>query len=341
MSITGSMICTGATMDSIVQNAGIDANTTIVITTGYNQGSATATPSQSFVNTSRAYASFRYWGFPKNRIKVLQGGNEAWAAVSPLVKTATVVPKSTYGVAQNGVPAANTAMRVSLPEMISYVKGIVAGNSGKVVIVDTVRPATNTTSTTDLLESGYTVFEGAMKGSYRFPAPELAPNNYYLDTAAVKAKLSAGSDTSGTGTMGDSRRDTAKTFISICRAGNYASVGFFALDGIAYYNSDVEVKWYDGSYGQWNLLASSDHVALNGQNAGGKLKVGSIWDTHSLMDNLTWTKDINPARTIVNYGYRVYSVEPSYAEGNQIEVEDSKYRSAGGAAGGSSGGGGC
>jgi hypothetical protein len=226
--------------------------------------------------------------------------------------------------------------------MINYVKGIVAGNANKVVVLDTIRPATQISSTTDLLASGYTPFEGAMKGSYRFPYTVVAVNNIFKDAATYRAEIAAALGTDGVTALGETNRDSAKTFISLCRAGNAASVAYFALDGIAYYDSNVDVKWYDGSYGQWNLLASSDHLALNGTNAGGKLAVGSIWDTTGLMDNLTWTKDLVPAKTVVDYGYRVLVVEPSFAEGNQIETADKAYSTSTGSTSTSgSGGSGC
>lgn len=332
MNITGSMVCKGSAMDALIKAKGIDQHTTIVI-----NGSST-------INMSRAYATFRYWGFPKNRLKVLQGGNAAWtAAGNTLTTAAPVIKESTYTVTPNGTPTVNTEMRASLGEMIGYVKTIVAGNPNKVVVVDTIRGAgpPQTTSTTDLLEPGYTVFEGAMKGSYRYPyATFVTSGLYFKDEATIKSDLSAALGTDGVTALGDSGRDTAKTFISVCRAGNAASVGYFALDGIAYYNSNVDIKWYDGSYGQWNLLAASDHLAKNGASAGGKLAVGSIWDTTSLMDNLNW--NVDNGRAVVNYGYRVLAVEPSYAEGNQVEAEDKAYRSAGGGtASGSASGGGC
>lgn len=347
-SVTGSMVCNGATIDSIIQNAGIDQNTTIVITSANAAG---------FINVARAYTTFRYWGFPKNRLKVLNGGNAAWDVDNDLTTVAPTVKKSTYGVAQNGTSTVNTDIRVSLPEMIAYVNGIVAGNTAKVTLIDTVRGATNISSTTDLLATGYTPFDGAIKGSYSYFAPSMtapASTLYFKDAATIKSDLSAALGTDGTTAMGDSTRDATKTFIAFCRAGNYASVGFFALDGITYYNDpNVDVKWYDGSLGQWNLLATSDHTAVDTTgatvNAGGKLAVGSIWDTTSLMDNLTWNvsravSSTNPAqRTIVNYASRVYGVEPSFAEGNQIETEDRAYRStvSGSSSGSSGGGGGC
>lgn len=353
--VTGSMVLTGAAMDTLIQNAGIDGNTTVVFT-----NNATNT-----INEARAYTTFRYWGFPKNRLKVLQGGNAGWVAGGyELTKAVPAVTRSTFGVAQDGTTRVNTEMRVSLPEMINYVKGIAAGNAGKVTLVDTVRGAGNPlakiTSTTDLLATpaAYTPFDGAMKGSYSYGAPAMvspAGSLYFKDAATIKADLAAALGTDGLTALGSANRDATKTFISLCRAGNYASVGFFALDGIAYYNDPtVDVKWYDGSYGQWNLLAASNHTAVDTLgatvNAGGKLAVGSIWDTTSLMDNLTWNVGRTVSATdltqrpIVNYASRVYTVEPSFADGNQIETADKAYRSTvspASAGGSGSGGGGC
>lgn len=335
--ITGSLVLGGKAMDALIQQYGIDGNTTIVLTSGQ------ASP----VNVTRPYATFRYWGFPKNRIKVLQGGNTAWTAAGyTLTKVAPVIKSSTYGVALGGSTNVHTEMRASLTEMIAYVKSIVAGNPNKVVIVDTVRLNTNVTSTADLLESGNTPMEGAMKGSYRYYATQFTNPTGSLtfkDAATILADLAAAPGTDGTTLLGAANRDAAKTYISICRAGNFASVGYFALDGIAYYNSNVDVKWYDGSYGQWNLLVGKDKMgAVNTTtNAGGQLQVGSVWETTDLMDNLTWSVDLG--KTVVNYGYRLYAVEPSFATGNQLEDEDRAYRSVTTTSGGSAsgGGGGC
>lgn len=334
----GAVVCTGATMDTLIQNAGIDKYTTIVVTS-----------SGSIVDLARTYTTFRYWGFPKNRIKVLNGGNAGWTAAGYALTTkASTVVKSTYGVSQNQSNV-NTDMRTSLVEMIAYVKDIVAGNTNKVTLIDTVRGSATVVNATvsgptgDLITTGVTPFDGAIKGSYSYFAPRMVTSGlYFKDPAAIRADLIAAYGTDGVTQLGEANLDATKTFVSFCRAGNYASVGYFALDGIAYYNSNVDVKWYDGSLGQFNMLASSDHVAVNGTNAGGKLAVGSIWDTTSLLDNLTW--NVDRAQTIVSYGHRVFAVEPSFADGNQLEDADRAYRSAvsstsGGAVAG--GGGGC
>lgn len=339
LSATGAMVCTGAVMDTLIQNAGIDANTTIVLTT--NSGSA--------LDLTRPYATFRYWGFPKNRIKVLDEANPGWVTAGyALTSQPTVVKKSTYGVSQ-GQSNVNADMRASLSEMIATVKGIDAGNAGKVYILDTVRPAAGVFSTQDLIVPStpklYTPFDGFVKGSYRFPLASLVTGTKFKTADEIKAVISGalyGDSATSSTKIGDANRDAAKSFITMCRAGNNASQGYFVLDGIAYYNSSVDIKWYDGSLGQWNLMASKDHLAANGTNAGGKLAEGSIWDTTSLMDSLTW--NIDRSLIVVDYSTRVYGIEPSFAEGNQLEEADKAYRSvvispSGGAA--STGGGGC
>lgn len=351
LNATGAMVCSGTAMDTLIQNAGIDAYTTIVLTT--NSGSA--------LDLTRPYATFRYWGFPKNRIKVLQGSNPAWTTAGyALTVQPTVVQKSTYGVSQ-GRSNVSADMRTSLSEMIATVKGIVAGNAGKVYVLDTVRPATapgGVFRTVDLITSGfYTPFDGFVKGSYGFPLASLVTGTTFKTPAEIQTAISnafEGSYSTSAPTLGVAKRDAANTFITMCRAGNNASQGYFVLDGIAYYNSSVDIKWYDGSLGQWNLMATSDKTAVNTSgatvNAGGKLKVGSIWDTTTLMDSLTWNVGRTISATnlaqmpIIDYTSRVYTVEPTFAEGNQLEEADKAYRSvviapSGGAAVG--GGGGC
>lgn len=329
LNTTGNMVCNGKTMDALVQKTGIDANTTIVLTSSTNT-----------INMTRAYATLRYWGFAKNRIKVLQGGNAAWTAAGyTFTKAVPVIKASNYCVAPDNTTKVNTDMRVSLSEMITYVKNIIAGNPNKIIVLDTIRPDTQISSTTDLIDAGYTPFEGAMKGSYRFPYANVVTSGlYFKDAATLKNDISAGTAYNKT-TLGDANRDAAKTFIVFCRAGNAASVAYFALDGIAYYDSNIDIKWYDGSLGQWNTMVTKDRTAVDTTgktvNAGGQLAVGSIWDTTALMDNLTWTvgtyvdpKATPPVqRSVVKYDNRVYAVEPSFADGNQIETEDKAYRS--------------
>ena len=54
------LVCSGSKMDALIRKLGIDDNTTIVFTMGDGTNVLAAT---------RAYFTFRYWGFPKGKLK--------------------------------------------------------------------------------------------------------------------------------------------------------------------------------------------------------------------------------------------------------------------------------
>ena len=330
--LTGQLVPSGAKMDALIQKLGIDANTTIVFT-------SSDTEVGSPWNLTRGYTTFRYWGFPKNRLKVLDGGNLAWKnagyAMTPVIPTIT---KSSYCVTPDNVSRIRTDLRASLSDMIAAVAAGTATNDfidGRAT--DPVVPG----PTSDLIDTSaptkYVVFEGLMKGGRAYSYANLidGTTKKFKSIADIKAGLNI--------------PVTAKSVYAICRAGNIASALFFAIDGYAYYNEvesgAMKAVWYDGSWGQWGLMASSDKVGTSTTNAGGKLAVGSVWDTTLLTDSLTYNIDAVPARTIVTYTTRLNNPEPSLAEGNQLENADAAYRSpittTTGGGGGSGGGGGC
>jgi thiosulfate/3-mercaptopyruvate sulfurtransferase len=86
----------GLRMDALVQKYGIDGGTTIVIT-----GTPAGGAGPGFI--TRVYFLFRYWGFPKNRLKMLDGSNPGWtAAGNSLTTTAQALPApSTFSVQKN------------------------------------------------------------------------------------------------------------------------------------------------------------------------------------------------------------------------------------------------
>ncbi|WP_243371046.1 selenite/tellurite reduction operon rhodanese-like protein ExtH [Geotalea sp. SG265] len=331
--LTGSMVPEGAKMDALIQKLGIDANTTIVFTSSEAEVG-------SPWNLTRGYATFRYWGFPKNRLKVLDGGNKAWKAAGFAMTTdIPTIARSTYVVTPNNVNRVRTDLRASLTDMIA---AVTAGTATNDFIDGRASSPTVPGPTQDLIDlstppTKYVVFEGLVKGGRAYGYANLidATTKQFKSIDAVKAGLNISA--------------TAKSVYTICRAGNIASTLFFAIDGYAYYN-EVETGafkavWYDGSWGQWGLLASSNKVGSSTVNAGGKLAVGSVWDTTLLTDSISYNVDAVPARAIVTYNTRLSSPEPSLADGNQLEKADAAYRSpvtssTGGAAAGG-GGGGC
>jgi 3-mercaptopyruvate sulfurtransferase SseA len=337
--LTGALAPDGTTMDALIQRLGIDANTTIVFTTSEAEAG-------SPWNLTRGYTVFRYWGFPKERLKVLDGGNKLWKAKGYEITTVKpTIARSTYCVTPNNVSRIRTDLRAALPEMMAAVTAGTALND----FIDgrsTDAPAINPTGgTTDLIDtSKYVVFEGGLKGS-RYKAHTLLHTSGDFKTIdEVKTALAIPAN--------------AATVYTLCRAGNIASVLFFAIDGYAYYNEvaagALKAVWYDGSWGQWGLL--SDSTAN-----GGKLPAGSVWktDVAAFTDTLTFNVGrnivpVSPATTpptylsatsanIINFSSRLTSPEPPLAAGNQLEEADAAYRSpvtvtTGGTASGSGGG---
>ena len=111
------MVPDGAHMNALVRKYGIDGRTTVVLTGGSGTGSA-----GNYLSVTRTYWTFRYWGFPKERLKLLDGINTAWKAAYGLsTAAAPAVMPSTYSVTSNRVLRSD--LRASLAEMISAADG--------------------------------------------------------------------------------------------------------------------------------------------------------------------------------------------------------------------------
>lgn len=362
----------GPHMDAIIKKAGIDENTTLVFT------------SNSLLNATRLYATFRYWGFPKNRLKVLNGVDSGWRSAGNTMSTiAPTITPSTYGIAPNGVNRVQPQLRASLGEMISTVQNydptkhaiidtlsnpanVLAQpvTAGDVSAVPPVPPSARPSnmykghpgSTSGLLPyavsttTEYVVFEGHMKNAVNLYQGSLYASNKFVPT-------DDGTPTSLKSRFNAVGMDETKTAYVYCRAGNAASIEFFALDGILNWN----VQWYDGSWGQWGLMADKK---------GGKLKAGSIWSTYGLSvsdpvpdtidtlqpkyvrdatDNVTYNIDNKPLQTEKVPSPPFYAIQPLpyYPEldtftsvtdprANQVENQDSVYKSPVTTTGGSS-----
>ncbi len=312
---TGELVPSGTKMDALIQKLGIDANTTIVFTSSDAEVGAPW-------NLTRGYVTFRYWGFPKNRLKVLDGGNKSWKAAGyPMTNEVPVITKSSYCVTAGNVSRIRTDLRASLTEMIAAAQaGTVKAGTGTGDIID--GRATDPTvpgPTTDLMDgTKYVVFDGLIKGGRAYSYANLidATTKKFKPIATIKSGLNIPA--------------SAKSVYAMCRAGNVASALFFAIDGYAYYNETelgtMKAYWYDGSFGQWGLLSS------NSAN-GGKLPANSVWDTSALTDSLTYnlgktvgTKTL-AIGDIINYSTRLVNPPPSLSLGNQLEEADEAYRS--------------
>uniref|UniRef100_C6E9N8 Rhodanese domain protein n=1 Tax=Geobacter sp. (strain M21) TaxID=443144 RepID=C6E9N8_GEOSM len=308
----GSMVATGAQMDALIKKAGIDENTTIVFTTSSGEMNSNA-----LWYLTRGYTTFRYWGFPKERLKVLDGGNLAWvAAAGTMTSAVPAITTSSYGIAPNGANRVRQELRASLSEMMDAVtanskdfidgRGSIAGGTTDLIVTATPVP--------------FVVFEGRLSGTNS----RILPYTNLVDATTKQFK-----SVLDVQTLLDIKSDTAYT---LCRAGNIASVLFFAVDGYAYSDGTKKAVWYDGSWGQWGLMADL--------NNGGKLPAGSAWSTIALTSG--YSDNATAGRTVVDISNRLLSPHPAFPA-NPIEEADKAYLSplvptSGGSSGG---GGGC
>ena len=179
----------GAHMDALIQKYGIDGNTTVVITTG------AASPAASAILTAtRTFWTFRYWGFAKEKIKILDGVNFAWKAAYGLDTGTPPAPTpSSYSVKKNS--RLRTDLRASLSDMINVAEGRVAN----AVAVDMRSSPTDGSyvgkrgSTTGVFNPGsdYVAFEGHLKGGKALLYTDMfdPANNYRFKAADVLAAM--------------------------------------------------------------------------------------------------------------------------------------------------------
>jgi 3-mercaptopyruvate sulfurtransferase SseA len=351
--VTYTEVATGARMDELITELGITQNTTIVFT------------GSSYTNPCRAYFTFRYWGFPKNRLKVLDGlhnnvvGYPTWRISYPSdwgTVTAPPAAATTYRVTDNGT--LRNDLRVSLSEMIDYAEGRVPNALAIDVRGITAPVSYNGTpggtggSFPSPSTADYKVFEGHINGAKLITYSDLyyasATGLLFKDTDTVKNYFTDAS-------VG---LDSTKTAYIYCRVGYMGAVAFFALDGILGW----PVAFYDGSWSQWGLL--SGNAAM-----GGMLDPSSPWTTdisarsevivyndpaarpiEVLAYNGTTCTGTNTGGTIVynpvdcNLNPDLYAAPDSFAtSGNQIEEDDRAYMKSGsgGSGGGGGGSGGC
>jgi 3-mercaptopyruvate sulfurtransferase SseA len=241
------MVIDGPSIDNLVKKLCINENTTIVFV---------ASKGQNALNPARAYFTFRYWGFPKERLKILNGGENGWetaattgtwAASYALNATVPTVTPSTFSVRNlYAGSTTNFNMRTSIGEMIS--------------VVDKVNAATLTTGPTGVVS----ILDA------RGGAPTTYIANAGVDDFAQYAESAAGSTSTYKATsdliarLGTFSVTSAKTMNYVyCASGVRASSVFFVLDGILGWPTTL----YDGSWNQWSAYRAQTAPAVSPGNA--------------------------------------------------------------------------
>ncbi|MFO1196527.1 MAG: selenite/tellurite reduction operon rhodanese-like protein ExtH [Burkholderiaceae bacterium] len=317
---TGTEVLDGPSMDGLVQRMGVNGNTTVVFV---------ASKGQNALNPARAYFTFRYWGFPRERLKVLNGGEDGWDkaatagawgpafalsnAAAPTVAASTFTVRNWY--VANGNSTANFGLRTAIGEMIGVVDRINAGSL-----------ATDATgvSILDVRGGNPSVFirTAGVDDFAQYAASGTGNTSTYKPTSDLTARLASFGITSA----------KSMTYV-YCASGHRASSVFFVLDGILGW----PVSLYDGSWGQWSSYAST--ATAN--------KVAAAWQTDVNSPGTTLNRSsgaITPAGTgiVLDAVANALYTSVTDARANQMLNEDKAYFTSGSSKGGSSstGGGG-
>lgn len=288
------MVLDGAAMDEMLQQHGIDKNTTVIITSSKD----------NTYHPARAYFLFRYWGWPKNRIKVLDGFNGAWEG--ELTSTPTVCRgPDDFSVKDR--------KRVLVDERASLSEAMQMVLDGTAMMVDMRGDKSGAGSTSGVFppSGDYVVFEGTPIGGGSF-----VWKDFNIDYDRGDLRFNSAEEIEQA--LMANGIDGSKPIISYCRTGYIASVGYLVLDAIL----DWDVMAYDGSWSQWGKMSAAD----TGKE--GELPEGSLWAVDSLyMELINYNSDA---------GYEVESLQldpdahdacpsPFASCANNIEAEDLDY----------------
>jgi molybdopterin synthase sulfurtransferase len=244
---TISQVVTKAQMDDIIQRTGIDENTVVVIT-GTNM-----------MQIGRAYFNFRYWGFPRYRLKVLNGTTAGYKAEGfDLVGTypAPAAP-STFSVCNL---EQNTHLRASFAEMMQ----VAADDDATTVVVDVRTPNefNGVVGATGGAAGGTKVaFEGHIRTAVHSNYVDLTTSGNAASPLKTAEEIKA--------IMSEIGVSSTDTNYSYCRTSWRAGVHFLALDALLGWPSKI----YDGAWIEWGQMAD------NGSAIGGALAATSPWRT--------------------------------------------------------------
>ena len=255
---------TKAQMDALIRRANIDSDSIVIIT------------GSKMTGISRAYFNFRYWGFPRQQLKVLNGTNATYAVAGfPLQAEDPPVPgPCQYSVCSTKGPASFSAVRASFAEMLA----VAEDNDSKTIIIDSRPPEEyagkpgSTPINKD--KTGYVAFEGHLRTAvnldYKTFLLEQSNGNPLLPQEDLLKILNK------------HNMDANKVSFVYGRNGQDDAVLFLALDA----GLNLPVKLYDGGWSQWGQMAG------NSPDKGGPLQEDSPWrtDTESRSESIAFNK---------------------------------------------------
>jgi 3-mercaptopyruvate sulfurtransferase SseA len=264
VSVNPFQVATREQMDAIISRTNIDADAVIVLTGG------------SLTGIGRAYFNFRYWGFPRQQLKVLNSTMKGYRAAGyPLQREAPPSPEiSLYSVCSAPGLSAFSAIRASLAEMLKLAEKTADG----VIIVDS-RPAaayegSPGSTLLDRETQAYAAFEGHVKNALNL-------DSRLLLVAGNEARQLLPKDDLQKVMQAHHIIEDKISFVYGSN-GQEDSLLFLALDA----GLNWPVKLFDGGWSLWGQLAG------NSPTSGGMLPDDSPWrtDTPARSAAITYNK---------------------------------------------------
>jgi 3-mercaptopyruvate sulfurtransferase SseA len=305
----GVMMATGPMMDALIQKLGIDGSTTIVFT--IPKGSTDSEHLQAAV----AFWTFRYWGFARERVKLLNGGDDAWeAAGQPLTDAVVSVTPSSYSVTGNKL--LKDTLRTSVGEMLTTIDSINRDQSLR-----------NTWQFLDV--RGYTVspyLANALRGNgpMQFITDrvngESTRNRLYPDAATLRTRLASNPVYDGPNVA---YMSPDKKTIVMCGTSTNCAPAWVLYDAVLGV-PEGNIASYDGSSGQWNNYSFAKIKAAGATDA-----QANNWAFDVVTSGTALTRAIGalpaavPGENPFVPGNFIYL--PSQPEANQIEAADKAY----------------
>jgi len=295
--LSGNMVLSGEVMDAMMQERGIDENTTIVFADGQQ----------------RIYFHFLYWGFPQDQLKILNGYSAAWKAYG--YEMTSIVPDVTPSdFSVKDLPVVRDELRASLNEaIIGVTEGTVtpyntygSTEADEPKIKETIRDASSFVIFQGLMLGGVTDnFLAGLSKTVEINGTEVS---VYKDAAEMRAFLTD-----------DLGVDLSKPIMTYCRAGNLASYGFAPLYAVL--GNEVDVMMYDGSWSQWGSLTNYTDVP----SADYTLPAGyEEWATDILTESIYY--NYNGTDVLSLPEWHEAPASPYDAGANTIEDEDNEYQ---------------
>ena len=305
----GTMMLAGAQMDALVKRLGIDEHTTIVLTV------PKATSDGDMYQLSVAFWTFRYWGFARSRVKILNGGDDAWEVAGQALTDAIVsVPPSSYDLTGNKTVKAS--LRYSVGEMLALVDSINLNPNLKagVQLLDVRGFATSPyLANTFRGNGGYQFITDRVNG-------ESGRNRLYPDRATLMSRMAASAVMDG---VTPAFMSPGKKTVVMCGSSTSASPSFVLFDAVLEV-PEGDIAMYDGSSSQWNNYGVAKIRA-----AGATESQANAWAFDAMTSGTALPRAVGTLPLPVAGenpfmpGYFLFL--PGQSEVNQIEVNDSKF----------------